>query len=222
MDGEPFGFPTSEALWLTVKRLREILIWTSPLLSLGYVWALGTVIAKGRVSFTDWIMPLTLLFFLFYFGEGGNQYGPRYYYEAWPFALLTTLKALDPMLSDSAKTNTARWISAAIVASLLFHVALLPGRLAREGRIVEERLAVYNQVKKAGLKNAIVIIASEVGTLRPMTPTDLLRNGLDVESREVIYAQDLGERNSELASQFPRRRIYYYSETAGVGTFSSR
>jgi hypothetical protein len=157
-------------------------------------------------------MPLTIFFFLFFPGEGGNQYGPRYYFEAWPLAILTMLKAMDPLLFGSDQRDSTRWISSAVVASILFQLSYLPPRFEREHRVVEERQALYNEVEKAGLKSAIVIIASNVGSIRPMVPEDLLRNGLNVSERAVIYARDLGERNRALASQFPGRDIYIYSK----------
>jgi hypothetical protein len=76
--GEPFQLPTSEAIWRTEKRLRELIVWTSPILVAGYAFGLGTLIIRRETKFTDWIMPLTIFFFLFFPGEGGNQYG-------WPF-----------------------------------------------------------------------------------------------------------------------------------------
>lgn len=209
-ESDALGALTSKTLWLTVSRFRELPVWTSPILVFGYVFTLSILTAKGRLDFTDYIMPLTLLFFLFYSGDGGNQYGPRYYFEAWPFAILTMLKAADPVLSGSGQA--VRWISAAFVASLLFQLSYLPARFERERRVVEERQAVYNAVKEAGLKNAIVIIAESVGKIRPMPPDDLLRNGLNFNEREILYVGDLGEQNSTLASQFPGRDIYVFSD----------
>lgn len=219
--GEPFGFPASESLRLTVKRLRELIVWTSPILVFGYIVALWRVIAQRRANFTDWIMPLTLLCFLFYFGDGGNQYGPRYYFEAWPFAILTLAKAADPLLAG-AHHSRLRWIPAAIVASLLLQLSVSPGRLGLEHRVVEERQAIYNEVERAGLKNAIVLISGKVGSIRPMPARDLLRNGLNVNDRDIVYAHDLGERNRELMALYPGRNIYIYSDIPQMNASSER
>lgn len=52
----------------------------------------------------------------------------------------------------------------------------------------------------------------KVGAIRKMKPDDLVRNGLHVGDDKIIYARDLGARNEALASQFPRRSMYRYSQ----------
>ena len=210
--GEPFGAPSAKSFHLTVWRFARLVIWTSPVLVFGYIIAFLATLARRRVDFTDLIMPLTVVFYLFYAGDGGNQYGPRYYFEAWPFAILTILKVIDPILFGSQRSNHAPWVSSALIASLLFEVAYLPARFEREHRVVVERQDVYTQAERAGLDNAIVIIADRVGTVRKMSPPDLVRNGLRLGEEKIIYALDLGRRNKNLASQFPGRSVYIYSD----------
>jgi hypothetical protein len=208
-EGELFGVAAAKSLELTVRRLRELIVWTSPILVFGYVVALWHVFAKQRACFTDWIMPVTLLFFLFYFGDGGNQYGPRYYFEAWPFALLTIAKAADPFVASFERTH-GEWIVAATLAGLLFQIGVLPARFEREHDVIEERQTIYRDVRRAGLKNSIVLIASKVGHIRPMPPRDLVRNGLDVKDQDIIYALDLGKWNRDLLAHYPGRQLFRY------------
>ena len=110
-------------------RFAGLVIWTSPVLVFGYIIAFLTALGRRRVDFTDWIMPLTVIFYLFYSGNGGDQYGPRYYFEGWPFAILTILKVIDPILFGAERSVCAAWISLALVASLLFEISYLPARL---------------------------------------------------------------------------------------------
>src|SRR5262249_4811728 len=140
-----------------------------------------------------------------------NQYGPRYYFEAWPFAVLTILKAIDPILFGAERGVSAEWVSSALIASLLFEIGYLPARLEREHRVVMQRQDVYAQARSSGLDNAIVIIASKVGVIRPMKASDLVRNGLHVGKQKIIYALDLGAWNANHRSQFPGRSMYVYS-----------
>ncbi|HEX5931210.1 MAG TPA: hypothetical protein VFY74_05605 [Methyloceanibacter sp.] len=142
---------------------------------------------------------------------GGNQYGPCYYFEAWPFAVLTVLKVIDPILFGVQRPAAAPWIASGLVASLMFECAYLPARLEREHRVVVERQDVYRQAEKEGLDNAIVIVASKVGTIRPMPPGDLIRNGLHIGEQKVLYARNRGARNQELLAHFPGREVYFYS-----------
>jgi hypothetical protein len=207
----PIGAPSLQALKVSWRNIVRLYSWTSPVLLFGVVGAFVTKLWQRRVDFTDWIMPITFGVFLLYNDDGGFQYGPRYYFEAWPFALLTFLKVIDPILFGAERDARGPWISSALIASLLFEVGYLPARFEREHLVIMERQDVYTQATRAGLDNALVIIASDVGFIRPMSPVDLLRNGIHVGDQKIIYALDLGWRNSMLRSQFPGRSVYTYS-----------
>ena len=210
---EPIGRLSPRSLRETARHFADLYIWTSPVLVFGYMTAFFAALKRRRVDFPDWIMPATIVFFLFYSGSGGEQYGPRYYFEGWPFAILTILKVIDPILFGAERsTRTAAWVSSALIASLVFEIGYLPARFDQEHRVVVERQDVYAEAESAGLNNAIVIIASTVGTIRHMDPNDLVRNGLDISGQKVIYALDLGTRKNErLRAQFPGRAVYVYS-----------
>ena len=209
---EPLGVPSTRSIRLTARRFGDLFVWTAPLLVVGYFIALVSTLSRRRIDFTDWIMPATVALFLFYSSDGGDQYGPRYYFEGWPFAILTILKVIDPILFSAERSARAAWVSSALITSLLFEIAYLPARFEREHRVVVERQDVYAQAQRAGLNNAIVIIATRVGAIRKMGPRDLVRNGLHIGEQKIIYALDLGVRNETLASQFPGQRLYVYSK----------
>lgn len=209
----PLGYPTSKTIDLTVERIAELMVWTAPLLIIGYILSFAIVLYRNRYDFTDWIMPLTITFFVFYDGAGGNQYGPRYYFEAWPFAILTTLKVLEPVLFGPEPKRYAAWIGSALVASLLVQLAYLPARFYREHAVVVARQAVHSAVERAALENAVVIIASRTGRdIRGMGSKDLLRNGHDLNTQNVIYALDLKQNNEKLKSLFPDRQFFVYRD----------
>jgi hypothetical protein len=209
---EPVGQLSLRSVRETARHFADLYIWTSPVLVFGYMLAFVSAIRRLRLDFTDWIMPVTIIFFLFYSGSGGQQYGPRYYFEGWPFAILTILKVIDPILFGAERDRRTAWVSSALIASLVFEVAYLPARLEQEHRVVVERQDVYAKAESARLNNAIVIIASTVGTIRHMDPNDLVRNGLEIGHQKIIYALDLGaKKNAKLRAQFPGRTAYVYS-----------
>jgi len=72
---EPLGSPPFEALSLWLRRCGRLVLWTAPPLVFGYVAAFAVVARRRSLAFTDWIMPATLGFYLFYAADGGNQYG---------------------------------------------------------------------------------------------------------------------------------------------------
>jgi hypothetical protein len=205
------GAPSVARIQKTFDHFERLYIWTSPVLLFGFILAFVRALRRRDVDFCDWIMPITVIGFLLYNKFGGNQYGPRYYFEAWPFAVLTILKVIDPILFGAERGARATWVSSALIASLLFEIVYLPVHIKREQRVVLERQDVYTQAESAGLHNALVIIASSAGIIRPMRAEALVRNGLHVGEQKIIYALDLGARNARLRSQFPGRSVYVYS-----------
>ena len=218
---ERFGAPSVTTINYTLQHFRRLGIWTSPVLLFGFIVAFLTALRRRGVDFTDWIMPITVIFFLLYENKGGDQYGPRYYFEAWPFAVLTILKVIDPILFGAERGARAEWVSSALIASLLFEIGYLPVRLEREHRVIMQRQDVYAQAESAGLDNAIVIIASKVGVIRPMLPLDLVRNELHVGEQKIIYARDLGARNARLQVAVSRAKcIRVFQRAVGSSALS--
>jgi TM2 domain-containing membrane protein YozV len=208
---EPFTAPSVTTIKMAWGHLVRLYIWTSPVLLFGFVIAFVTAQRRRCLGFSDWILPITVIAFLLYRNDGGNQYGPRYYFGAWPLGVLTILKVIDPILFGAKRGVSASWICSALIASLVFEIGYLPVRLEREHLVVQQRQDMYIQAQSAGLDHALVIVASPSGVIRPMIPADLVRNGLHVGEQKIIYALDLGARNTMLRAQFPGRSWYVYS-----------
>ena len=61
-----------------------LLSFSSAALLLLYVLALWTRLRSGVVRFYDLLFPATVIFFEFFQNDAGQQYGPRYWFSAWP------------------------------------------------------------------------------------------------------------------------------------------
>jgi hypothetical protein len=156
-------------------------------------------------------MPVTFVALLFYGGHGGPQFGSRYFFEAWPFAILTLLKVVEPLRADSSGPSRASWIASGVLAAVTLQLAYIPPRMLREHRIVEEQQEPYRAVAAAGLKHALVLFPYDNGgRFRQPFAADFLRNGPHVERQEVIYALDLGPKNSDLVAAYPGRAVYVW------------
>jgi hypothetical protein len=212
MRPEPIAMPSMSNVLMMEWHLADLSTWTCPLLVLGFGAAFVVLFRTGRLDFVDWIMPVTIVILLAFHDYGGNQYGPRYYFEAWPMAMLTMLKVIDPVLFGGERAQLKPWLASAVMASLVFELAYLPAHTHREHVVVMERQDVYRKVERAGLNNALVIVAGATGKTRPMAPRDLVRNGLDVSNRKVIYVLDQPERQADLLAQYPGRSVYVYSD----------
>jgi len=198
-----------DQLGLAARFMGELAVFTSPLVLPGYLGALVWKTVRRRLNFFDFIFPVTMAAFLFVPFDGGNRYGPRYYFEAFPFLVLTIVSALVPLLQNRARP---RWAASATyllfahaawcIAAAIFLSWLFRG-------IVDERLDLYNQVRARGLHDAVVVIHSGTGRFRSFTPKDLTRNGLAING-DVVYAIDIPDRLGELRELFPHRRFYIY------------
>jgi hypothetical protein len=210
LQGEPFGESVS-ALAFTFWRAVRLTVWSSPVLQPAWLVAFGWLAWKRRLDFSDFIFPATVGAFLFYGGDGGLQYGPRYLFEAWPFMVLTAVKALALAWPD-LPSRRRELVASVLVAHIAFQAAYAAPRLWREARITDDRQDLYTEAGR--LTNAVVFIAGDSGTIRPMVIEDLPRNGLVVGDESVTYALDRGPKNQEVMAVFPGRRGYVYRNGA--------
>lgn len=183
--------------------------WASPLLVLGYVAAFFWIVKLRRLSFVDFIFPLFMITFLFVPFWGANQYGPRYYFEAYPPLVLTTVSGLAALLRDTAKPQLRPFGVSLLIAHLTLSFVALVFIAGFMRAVVDQRMDVYDLVRDKNVHNAVVVIRSPTGTVRRMFPLDLTRNGISLDG-DVIYALDIPGQFRELQQLFPHRRFYVY------------
>lgn len=177
----------------------------SPLFALLYVLIPGT-----RTRFPGGLLagfPVCLLAaHFFYRGTGTNQYGPRYLFEGTTALILLTACVLQSL-------PRGRII---LLGSVLFLNAL---GLVHYGRYyadqIRDRMTLYDQVERQGLRHAIVFLRTGTGD---MEPRDLTRNGIHFDG-PVLYVLDRGPLNEELLKRYPDRQAFYfeYNPTTRTG-----
>lgn len=208
---EPVGIPTAEGFKRVIQRLFRLPEWTSPVLFFGWAAAFLLALKRRSFDFTDWIMPVTFVALLFYGGQGGPQYGSRYFFEAWPFAILTVLKVAEPLLEDAARPRLASWVASGLLATVALQLAYIPPRMLREHAVIEGARAPY--IATAHLKHALLVFREGVD-FRQLIAADFLRNTAHVERQDVIYALDLGPRNKDLLAAYPGRTLFLWDGAA--------
>ena len=215
--GQHFSF--LDQLSTVSVRMVSLAEWTSPLLVLGFVAAFVQLAARRRLSMVDLVFPAFVVAFLLIPLDGANQYGPRYYFEAFPFVVLTLVSGLAPVLKDAARPQQRAFAWFLLVAHGALCVLGFVFISYWMRTLVNQRMDLYDQVQAQRLRNAVVVVHSSTSSIYPMKPRDLVRNGIEVGS-DVIYALDLPDRLPELQRAFPQRRFYIYQRDVAnpVGT----
>jgi hypothetical protein len=194
-----------------VRRAAMFLYWCSPALLILYVFYLIRKVMKRSERLEhveDYAFALLTVGYFFYYEIGGDQYGPRFLLEALPFlALFVTRKVLE---LPSHRTM------ALFIAGCIYAVVKMPVISPREHRVIKERTDLYTQVEERKLKDAVVLISTFLGDIRPMPVGDLTRNAPPFQS-DVLFVFDIPEHNKELFDYYPQRDFYRYEWLEGQG-----
>jgi hypothetical protein len=191
--------------------LVELAEWTSaPLLAIYFV-SFSYSAVHGRLNFVDYLLPLFLLAFTF-FWDPGNRYGPRYVFDVYPFFALTCATGLTLLYKLWHERRPVVAASAALfcVFSLLSATARIPVVAVAFHQIVSERMDLYDLVDGTKLNNAIVLVRSGVGVRCEMQAPDLYRNWPDLH-QPVLYVDGHKTLVEQLKSSFPGRTIWTYT-----------
>lgn len=213
--------PTTVSLWfrdgfvlrgadiLSTHLLRH-LQWTPPLLIAAYVFYLVKAGRETRRGAMDWMLVLMAATLYFYVERGGNQYGPRFHYEVFPFLVLFVTANLFREPAFALKATPDRYVFALMAASVAFLPLSLVVHASVERRVIEERTDPYTSAQEARLQNAIVLIGGRIGTERSIDARDLTRNGITPTST-VLYGLDVSPvANCGLRAHYPGRQFYLY------------
>jgi hypothetical protein len=186
------------------KRLMMFIYWASPQFLILYIFFLWSRVKDFKKIFKhpeDYFFLILIAGYFLYYEYGGNQYGPRFYFEGFPFLITFILiKVL---------RQEVWWGRALFFTGLLFCLLKIPFIALREHEVVQERLDLYNKVAEAGLQNAVVFISSPTGIIRPMDEANLNRND-KAYSNSVLYALDKGQDNKILMEYYSGRSFYRY------------
>jgi hypothetical protein len=187
-----------------IRRFLMFNYWSSPVLLVLYFVFLVRKFRNKQQLFAapeDYFFLISIIGYFFYYEIGGNQYGPRFYYEAFPFLILFVVNQVFIKEHYFARLF--------LYASFLIMVLKLPFIADREHTIVEERKDPYVQVESKGISHAVVLLSSGASVLRPMPIGDLTRND-HVFHNDVLYAISDDRYNETLMRFYKDRAIYKY------------
>jgi hypothetical protein len=148
----------------------------------------------------DYFFLLLMIGYFFYYQIGGNQYGPRFFFESFPFVILFVVSRVF--------RYQQKLPFALLIVGVVYAIVKLPFIAQRENLVVRERKDMYDLVAQRHIRNAVVFV-DYAGVIRPMPIGDLTRNNVDY-SNDVLYAFDLKEKNTILMNYYPDKKFYKY------------
>ena len=189
-----------------------------PVAALGLVGLVAKLRAR-RGRFYDWLLPVALLAFTFIPFSGDHQYGPRYWFWAWPFALLT---ALGSVIDAGGQVRVGRkpvplagFAGAALVCAAAGFCVLLLTTHA----YIDARRAVFDTAPPPG--RAVVLVPNRWLWLwpwqrvpLPAANRDFTRSGTDFDG-PVLYGRDDLPDSVERACRLPGRVVYRW-QSGGI------
>ena len=203
------GWPLRSADILFTHLLRHLL-WTPAIVLPAYGFYLRSAPREMRRGALDWMLVVMVAVLYFYVERGGNEYGPRFHYEVFLFAVLFVFASVFRADRLDAAPLHNRWMFAILVVSVLMMPVAFVVHAWIEHAVIVERMDPFTRTRDAGLRDALVLIADRVGSRRSMAPADLTRNGIDAAG-PVLYGLDQGDGHPcEWAARVPDRRPYLY------------
>jgi hypothetical protein len=196
---------------LTVYRLAELSVWASPLLLPAYLFCFWSKAKSRSLAFYDLIFPCFILGYVFFPDLGGNRYGPRYYFDAFPLMIVTIVSSTSQLALFAKGLNLRVLAINAIAISAVYLLSSLPFAFKDYHAQVVRRQEPYRLAAARQLENAIVVIESP--SARGLEGDDLARNDPDLET-PVLYARSEASM-SELRRRFPNRSIWLYEREPG-------
>jgi hypothetical protein len=203
------NYEIKDALINLSRNSFRFLLWTvpfTPLLALQ-----GFFVQKNNnwVKIFGAICILLPLGYCLYPSDGGNQYGSRFYYESIIFWSILASLGMNSLINYSKK---AKFFSIFLLVSILIGQFWFISHYY--SRQIYYRTELFRYLELRDLNQSIVFISAPSGT---MTHGDLIRNSPDIESQNIIFAWNLGEKNRELFPFFQERSYYVYMKDSETG-----
>jgi hypothetical protein len=203
------GFLLRGADILSTHLLRHLL-WTPAALLVAYIVYLRTAGPETRRAPLEWILVMTVVVLFFYVERGGNQYGPRFHYEAYLFAVIFAAANLFRAPTLAGRPEYEAWLFALLVVSVLAQPLSFALHARIERQVIVERMDPFTRASLAGLRDALVLIGGRVGTKRSMGAEDLTRNGIGYDG-PVLYGLAAPDgRHCDWARRLHGRMAYLY------------
>ncbi len=159
--------------------------------------ALVAKIRQRTCRFYDFLFPAVIAFYFFVPFSGGHQYGPRYWFWAWPLSVLTVTSGL---VDEAGHLRIGRWrivFEGFTASSLVYAAGAFCVLLVTTHAYIEARREVFAGPQPES--RAIVLVPQRSLYIWPwqgskgiLAPTlDFTRNDIDFDARVLYGRADL-------------------------------
>jgi len=153
------------------------------------------------------LTPVFLAFaYVLYYSWGGNQWGPRYWWEGLPFLSVSVMAWLGQMWGRQG-SKVKKFIAVFVAASVITSGILFAKHAEFTEEASRQRRALYDLAERTIDGPAIVFIKGFLGSRLVLAEEDAVRNSPFLDGR-ILYAHDLGDRNRELMTAYSGRAFY--------------
>lgn len=202
------------AVIFIVARFFYLIDWVPATFVVFYlIWLFQKSGAKIEQKLFSYGFFYSIIGYLFYYSWGGNQYGPRYYFEGIPFLFL----AFSDELVRRWKAGSAglrKFMLGTILVSLVGNAYLFQKQARLFERVSSQRKALYDLAERSIHKPSVVFVRGFLGDALVMSEEDAIRNPPQLQGK-ILYARDLKGRNKKLKQYYPDREFYLGSYDRG-------
>ena len=218
--GEPIeGTATALVLFSAFKNLS----WLGSLAQFGglpililAVVALTLKIRRRTCRFYDFLLPVAIVFYSFVPFTGGHQYGPRYWFWAWPISILTIISALIDESGHLRFGERRVSFEGFTAACLVYAAGAFCVLLATTYTYIAARRAVYDGPQPQA--RAIVLLPSRSLKIWSWQESgfdasslDFTRNDLDYDTRTLYGRADATDAIAR-ACRLDNREVFQWEE----------
>lgn len=206
------GLDVVAGLHSNLVRIWELGAWVSPMLAMMYLVAMIYRVRSRSLTFTDTLFPVVLLGLVFFAEPGGNRYGPRYLFDAFPFFVICAVAGVFDFVRDKSDVvrNAARH---AVIMTTVYSLCLLPFVAVFLHNATWERTELDRLIETEGVENAIVIVRAGTGRILRFNNLDLVKNDPDL-TNDVLFVRPTDDEEL-LTSLYPSRSIWVFDRERG-------
>lgn len=219
--GATFGEAFVNPLDMAARAVVHTVFWTAQLglyggftLAALQAPAIAAKFKSRTLRFFDLGLPATILFFFYFPYDGGHQYGPRYWFFAWPLAALTVVTGLVGPDGTFRRGTRQLAFSGLVAANLMVCAISMPWLIATTRAYIDARREVY--ASAAPVTPAIVLVPDRVLSLWPWpryraidANLDYARNNIDFDG-PVLYGLLTAPDAMARACRLPGRAVFVW------------